>query len=466
MKEISVISLGTGKMGDVTGRQLCLMRDVAYTYVCRGMPQVEEYLTECGFAYSVYENDYLNDAYIDEEAKKVLDTAKVNSVLIITFEAVHDAFIRAVQKETEVSFFGGEDFSFSCIKKAGVVSGFSVRRADDTSAIHDNHLHVITCLYKHSVACAAKHHLMKYFDEDTDILFFKAGEEKCSKIALSAIDKQTGYGQNCCVLLLPKEGFFKARYSIEDLLKLMRFLRSEKGCPWDRKQTHESLRPYLIEEAYEAAIAIDSDEALQMVDEFGDVLLQLALHSIIGEEKRSFAWTDIVSAISKKMVERHRHVFGKDVCATADEVAENWNKIKSKERHISTLYGEMQSVAKGLPPLLRAEKIQKKASKVGYDFESAQAALKKVMEEANELLVEMEKNGEIAMEYGDLLFASVNVGRLLGVDGEKALNRSIEKFINRIKWIEDKIISDGKAWKCLTNEEMSVYWNSSKVDEI
>ncbi len=245
-------------------------------------------------------------------------------------------------------------------------------------------------------------------------------------------------------------------------MEILQILRGENGCPWDKEQTHESLRPYLIEEAYETAAAIDGGEEMHIADELGDVLLQVVFQANIGAQYGTFELSDITTAICKKMIKRHPHIFSDVHVDSAKDVADNWEEIKRKERGLTTQTASLMDVSPALPPLMRAEKVQKKAAQVRFDFDSPIQALQKVHEEADEVLEELKNGRDPSEELGNLFFSCVNTARLSGVESETALMGAVEKFIRRFQTMEIMIKSDGKAFEGLTTAEMDVYWNRSK----
>ena len=255
----------------------------------------------------------------------------------------------------------------------------------------------------------------------------------------------------------------RKRFCFMDLVRIMEILRAPGGCPWDQEQTHESLRRYLIEEAYEAVTAIDENDPDHLADELGDVLLQIVFHASVGQSHGTFAISDVTSNICRKMIYRHAHVFGDADCRTPGEVTENWEKLKKAEKGLTTQTSIMQDVSKGLPALMRASKVQKKAADVGFDWNTALEALPKVHEEAEEVRAELESGRDPAEELGDLLFSCVNVARLCKLEPELLLKFATEKFIRRFENMENMIKSDGKALEGLTLREMDVYWNQVKA---
>jgi len=260
----------------------------------------------------------------------------------------------------------------------------------------------------------------------------------------------------------------KEKYTFYDLVEIMKILRSENGCPWDREQTHESLKKYLIEETYEVLEAIDKRDRFLICEELGDLLLQIVFHARIAEENNDFDIDDVITGISKKMYSRHTHVFGEDIAKTADDVLQNWDKIKRNEKHISTYTDEMRSIARNLPALMRSYKVQHKAAKVGFDWDDVDDAMAKVYEELEEVKIARKNNDEQEMheEIGDLLFAVVNVSRFLKVHPELALADSVDKFIKRFDYIEKNAVANGKKLEEMSLKEMDDLWNQSKSQKI
>ena len=224
----------------------------------------------------------------------------------------------------------------------------------------------------------------------------------------------------------------KDHYGLSDLLRIVALLRSEDGCPWDRVQTHASLRRSLLEEAYEAAEAIDREDPALLKEELGDLLLQVVFHADIERQAGDFTMDDVADGEVRKMLFRHPHVFGgQETVQDADTVLEGWEAIKRREKHQRTTAQAMDSVARSLPALWRAEKLQKKAADDGFDWPDIQGALSKLDEEVGELHQAVQDGANVAEELGDVLFAAVKAARFAGVDPEDALNAACEKFIRR-----------------------------------
>ena len=226
------------------------------------------------------------------------------------------------------------------------------------------------------------------------------------------------------------------KYGVEDLLNIMELLRSPEGCPWDRVQTHQSIRANLLEEAYEAADAIDRMDMDNLKEELGDVLLQVVFHARMAQEAGRFTFDDVVDGICKKLVYRHPHVFGTVEAPDPERALTTWDAQKRTEKGQSTAGDAMDSVARALPALTRASKLQSKAAKAGFDWKEIFPALDKLSEELGELKEAVREDSNVEEELGDLLFAAVKVGRFAGADGETALQKACEKFIRRFRAVE------------------------------
>lgn len=254
------------------------------------------------------------------------------------------------------------------------------------------------------------------------------------------------------------------KYNINDLLKIMEILRSPNGCPWDKVQTHESIKKSMIEESYEAIDALDKGDDKAFANELGDVLLQVVFHAQIAKERGAFNFDDIINEICTKLVIRHTHVFGKDKAGNEDEALTNWEKNKKKEKGLKTYTDMLKDVPHYYPALMRAEKVQKKAKGVGFDWQEISDVYDKVYEEIDELKEAAIDQNEIKIEeeYGDFLFAAVNLGRFLNVTPEIALAKASEKFINRFSKMEEEAVNEGRDLAQMNLNEMDRLWDKIK----
>ena len=228
----------------------------------------------------------------------------------------------------------------------------------------------------------------------------------------------------------------KEKYNFNDLLRIMEILRAPDGCMWDREQDHQSIRRNFIEETYEVCEAIDEQDTEHLKEELGDVLLQVVFHAQMEKEKGVFDIEDVADGVCKKLIFRHPHIFGTVEVGSSEEILRNWDELKRKEKHQKTDTDTLTSVAKSLPGLIRAEKLQKKAAKVGFDWDGPQGALDKVAEELDEVRRAAQGDGDPEEEIGDLLFAAVNAARHLKVDPERAMEKTCNKFIRRFAAME------------------------------
>lgn len=255
-------------------------------------------------------------------------------------------------------------------------------------------------------------------------------------------------------------------YTLEDLREIIKQLRAENGCAWDKVQTHQTLREAMLEEAYEVVEAINHNDTENLKEELGDVLLQVVFHAQIEEEQKNFDLSDVITAISQKMIYRHPHVFGtqnKENSDTPEKVLQNWEQLKKKEKNYQTQTDAMKKIPDALPALTKAKKVQKKAKDVGFDFENIQQAMEKVKEEIQELEETFSQSKERQEEeLGDLLFAIVNISRFLQLNPEFALTKAVKKFINRFECVEQIALIDKRSLSDMTLEELELFWLQAK----
>ncbi len=258
----------------------------------------------------------------------------------------------------------------------------------------------------------------------------------------------------------------KSRYGISDLIEIVHILRQPGGCPWDREQTHASIRVNLIEETYEVADAIDRADTRLLCEELGDLLLQVALHAEMEREAGSFNFDDVCDGICQKLIYRHPHVFGgemKDL--SSGQVLANWETLKNTEKSRDTAARKLDSVPASLPALMRAAKVQKRAAAYGFAYENTAAAMADLRAELAELEAAAQGEGDAAAELGDVLFSAVNVARFLDTDAEAALAASTDKFAARVKCCEALAAESGKALAEVTPAQLDKLWKRAKAGE-
>lgn len=257
----------------------------------------------------------------------------------------------------------------------------------------------------------------------------------------------------------------KKVYRFEDLVKILRILRAPDGCPWDREQTHISNRRNFLEEAYEAAEAFDRDDPDAMCEELGDVLMQVLFNIHIEEDAGRFTTDDVTDRICRKLIYRHPHIFSSAEVETSEQVFVNWDKLKREEKGQKSTADALDDVARSLPALWRADKLQGKAAEAGFEFPDACGALDKLDEEARELRAAIQNGTNFFEELGDVLFAAVKVGRFFGVDPEDALHATCEKFCKRFRFVEESACAQNKTMDELSLDEMTALWNAAKQSD-
>lgn len=263
---------------------------------------------------------------------------------------------------------------------------------------------------------------------------------------------------------MAEEFVLKDKYNMDDLVAIIKVLRAPGGCPWDREQTHESIKKNFIEETYEVVEAINKQSTDMLREELGDVLLQIVLHSEMESENGNFTFDDVVNDIVQKLVVRHPHVFGEVVANNTAEALNSWDAVKLKTKGQKNQTESMLSVPRELPALMRAQKIQHKAAKIGFDWDNVGGAVDKLYEEIDELKTAMEqgKRLDIEDEFGDVLFSCVNIARFIDVDSEEALTASTDKFMSRFSLVEQMASEQGIDMKSLSIEELDRLWDKAK----
>lgn len=351
---------------------------------------------------------------------------------------------------------------------------------------------VITQVYDRVVAGETKLTLMEYYGDEYPVTVVRAagvpGQEQVTQIPLYQLDRLTGIDHLTSLYLAPVSepdslatepaavdrvgagvdiSYQSCSYPLDSLVEVMATLRSESGCPWDREQTRESLKKYLIEESYEVIEALDEGEEYKICEELGDLLLQIVFHAQIARENDRFDINNVVQVVTEKMIRRHPHVFGTTAVKDSDEVLVNWDKIKSQEKGMSARKSYLDGIPRMMPALLRAEKVQAKAARVGFDWPDYQGALDKVNEELAEVkeAIVLNQPDQVKLELGDLLFAVVNLARLLKVEAEDALSKTIGKFMQRFCYIERRAGENNRKLSELSLTEMDRWWEEAKIKE-
>lgn len=479
---IKIMGLGPGAKDAITLGALETIKNSPIVYIRTEKHPTVEYLKNLNIEFSTYDSFYETgnnfDQVYDSIAKDIIKNYEEKGDLVyavpghpLVAEKTVNILIDICKSKNikyeimpAVSFIDAmmESLEIDPVNGLKVIDAFDLKeqqqdRRSDT---------IITQVYNQFIASEVKIWLSQYYDDDKEIYFVRAAGvkelESIRKIHIFEIDRQTDIDY-LTSLYIPKDKNVK---DFKDLLDIIEILRGENGCHWDREQTHESLKKALIEECYEVLEGIDEKNEDMMVEELGDVLLQIVFHAQIGKEEGYFEINDVIKGICNKMILRHPHVFANESLETSEQVLVSWDKIKKEEKGYKSYTEELKHVAKNLPALIRAEKIQKKASKVGFDWKTVEEVMEKVLEEIQEVkdVYYGNNKAKITEEIGDLLFSVVNVSRFLDIDPEFALNCTIEKFIKRFSFMEKASELKGLKIENLTFEEMNNLWNEAKKE--
>lgn len=480
MERLTIVTLGTGGEAFLTRGAERALKEARRLVLRTGRHPMKAFLEAEGLAFetldALYDACEDFDAFNKAAAVQLMTLCKDGPVCYAVSDAAFDTTVAAIQqlkpRGADVVILPGVSHAERCMAMlethADAVRLYTAAAFLTARVSPEEDLLLMEV---HSRECAGdcKLKLLDLMPEETPVTFISGdehtGELKKSCVPLYEMDRQKQYDHLTAIYVPGVPMLERTRFDMDDLVHVVARLRAPDGCPWDREQTHESLLPNLLEESYEYIQAVRDEDVDHMYDELGDVLLQVALHAEIARQHGDFSINDVTSAIAYKMIERHTHVFGKVYAETSEDVLNNWEALKRKQRGITTHAQAMENVSMGLSTLLRAGKVQNKARKVGFDFDSALQALEKVYEEADEVRQNLENGTDPEMELGDLFFAAVNVSRICGKDADIALFNATNKFIKRFRNMENAIKNDGKCLEDLTLSEMDVYWNAGKRAE-
>ena len=478
---IEVIGLGAGEIEQLPlgiYRKLTNMNHVLFTRTL-DHPVIQS-LSEEGVTFSsfdyLYEREKEFESVYQEIVKVLLETAQDKDVYYSVpghpMLAERTVQLLLEQKEVEVAIIGGQsylDALFTSLK-VDPIEGFQF--VDGTSFTReqlDYQHHIVFCqVYDRFIASEVKLALLEDLPADYQVTIIDAAgseKEKMITIPLEELDHRLEIS-NLTSVYIPPAPKQLLNHTFNRLREVIAILRGPNGCPWDKEQTHESLREYAIEEVYELIEAIDEQDDNGMIEELGDVLLQIMLHSQIGEDDGYFSINDVIQSITDKMIYRHPHVFSDVSVQSVDDVMTNWEALKRKEKG-DVRKSVLDGIPKGLPSLLKAYKLQKKAAKVGFDWDQVVDIWNKLDEEIKEVKVAIDSGNEeeVEKEFGDVLFVLVNLTRYYKVNPENALSLTNKKFFQRFTYIEEKLHEKGKAIRQSTLEEMDYYWDQAKGRE-
>ncbi|MCQ6281876.1 nucleoside triphosphate pyrophosphohydrolase [Bacillus sp. EB600] len=483
-KKIEIIGLGAGDLDQLPFGVYKKIMQAQHLYLRTKEHPVIPELEKEGLSYtsfdSIYEKHQQFEAVYEEIAEILLKKAETEEVVygvpghpLVAERTVQLLLERGSNAGVKVIIGGGQSFVDALFQalKIDPIDGFQL--LDGTSLKAEDFQqsqHIfISQVYDQFVASEVKLTLMDRYPDDYPVTIVTAAgskEEEISQVSLYELDRHVKVNNLTSVYVPPVKDEKILLKNFSKLREIIAVLRGPEGCPWDKEQSHESLKKYLIEETFEVIDAIDSGDINHLIEELGDVLLQVMLHAQIGEDEGYFSIDEVIEGISEKMIRRHPHVFGSTKVENTEEVLQNWQEIKKKEK------GEMEEsilegVSLSMPNLIRAFELQKKAAKVGFDWQEITPALEKVKEELQEFeaeLSEMSEQSEFAKkEFGDLLFAFVNVARFLKIHPEEALFATNEKFIRRFRFIENQVAKSGRAFTDFSLQELDKFWDEAKL---
>ena len=483
MNDLTVVGLGAGDIDQLPLGIYKTLKSSSRLFLRTKEHPVIRQLEEEGIQYesfdSIYEAHDSFDEVYENIVQKLVSLSESGPIVygvpghpLVAEKTVQLLLERQKSGQLSLDIKGGQSFLDPLFTAVGLdpIDGFQL--LDGTSLtkeeIQPTQALIIGQVYDAFIASEVKLTLMEIYPDDFEVVLVTAAgtkEEVVQNVPLYELDRVTSLN-NLTSVYVPKVKDEEILYKqFSSLRHTIATLRGPNGCPWDQKQTHETLKRYLIEETYELLDAINNEDVDGIMEELGDVLLQVMLHAQIGEDEGYFNIDEVIETINEKMIRRHPHVFGDISVEDADEVVSNWEQIKREEKLERETQSLLDSVAKSLPSLSRALHLQKKAGKVGFDWQDDAPMWAKIEEEIGELKVELKKdrNEKKAMqEFGDLLFALVNIARYYAIEPEDALHATNEKFYRRFGFIEEKVKSKGKEMTDLSLEELDAIWEEAK----
>lgn len=479
---LTIVGLGPGDIDDLTRKAWRVLKQAKTVYLRTARHGCVDCLPQTGATYhsfdGVYETiDRFEDVYA-EIVRQVITAAQSGDVVyavpgdpFVGESTVRQLVQQAKAENIPVEIVSGVSFVEPTLALVGLdaMAGLQIVDGLDAAAQHHPQINpdypaLIGQVYSRDVASNVKLTLMNQYPDDFGVfLVHGAGTQtaQVEKLPLHAID-HSPHIQHTTTLVVPALG---DKASFEAFQEIIAHLRAPEGCPWDREQTHDSLRPYLIEEAYEVLEAIEHDDPAHLAEELGDLLLQIVLHTQIAIDNGEFYMSDVLRHVSHKMIRRHPHVWGAvEVNGSADQVVTNWEALKQQERASKNQVRAsiLDGIPKVLPALKQAYETQRKAAKVGFDWDDPAPMKAKIHEEIAEIEAAAQDPEHLPKEVGDLLFAVVNWARWLKVDPELALRDANARFARRFRYIETTLGEQGKIMSDSTLAEMDALWDEAK----
>lgn len=481
MGKIYIIGLGPGSIDDLTLGAVNRINSGNKNFLRTKKHPTVKYFEDHQIQYETYDSFYdelddFKEVYL-KIAKDLIDKAQIYgdiNYFVPGNPLVAEKTVEILMNEDiEVEIISGMSFIEPMLElvERDPINGLKIVDGEvfNDLMIDINTDIIITQVYNKRILTDVKLSLAEIYGDEYNVwVINNAGiehREEVHNIPIYMLDRMDEIGHLTSLYIEKIQEENKEVFDFHDLVGIIRLLRGENGCPWDREQTHESIRQSVIEEAYELVNAIDNKDMDNLIEELGDLLLQVLLHSQIGMEEGEFNITEVTSVLANKLIFRHPHVFLPKKLENSKEVVYNWNKLKDSQRDYRSFTHKLKSIP-NLTALMRSHKLQNRAAEIGFDWKDIQGPLNKIMEEYQEVLDAMKEFGKgherVEEELGDLLFAVVNLARFLNVDPEVALNRTSNKFITRFEIMEEKSNDIGKKLEDMTLEEMDELWNLAK----
>jgi len=484
--KISIIGLGAGDSNQLSlGIYRKLIQTEHLFLRTKEHPVVQELAGE-GMTYQsfdeVYEKHDQFSAVYEEIVTQLLKEAENKDIVYavpghpLVAEKTVQLLLESRENNQDLTIIveGGQSFIDPLFAALEIdpTEGFQFLDALDFQS-DDLHLsqHIILCqVYDQMIASNVKLSLMEQLPDDYEVYLVTAvgsRDEVIQKVPLYELDRGVEVNNLTSVYIPPVVEEELLYHDFKMFKQVIATLRGPNGCPWDQKQTHQSLKKYLLEESYELLEAIDNEDEEHMVEELGDVLLQVMLHAQIGEDEGFFSIYDVISGITEKMIRRHPHVFSNGTADNADEVVANWEQIKKGEKankHVPTSI--LDEIPKSFPGMMKAFQYQHRAAKVGFDWKAVEPMWDKVQEEINEFQAEVTSTKrdktDMIGEFGDILFALINVARFYKIDPEEAITQTNNKICRRFQYIEQEVHEKGEQIEQLSLEVLDSIWEKAK----
>lgn len=484
MGSIKVVGLGPGDFGYITMESWELMQGAEQLYLRTAKHPTVPMLVERGVSFATYDNFYEEAEDFARLYQRIADdlVAKARSGMDIVYAVPGSpmvaektvvllrekaAALSGTDNEIDLAILPGMSFVEVLYGKLGIdpIDGLTIIDAEDFASLPVDMPTglVVTQVYNQQIASDAKLSLMEVLPDEYPVTYIhKLGmpDESIREIPLYELDRQPDIDYLTSLYIRPYPK--KPEFDITPLQDIIKTLREPGGCPWDIAQTHESIRRNLIEETYEVIEAIDMEDYDLLCEELGDLLMQVVFHARMAEEAGEFSMQDVVEGVTEKLVRRHPHVFGDVQAADAGSALISWEAVKKQEK--KERKSLLDGVPKDLPALMAAQKLQGKAAKAGFDWDTPEPVWAKIHEELAELKEAVAEGdaGHITEELGDVLFTIVNLARFLKADSELALLACNKKFRTRFSFVEQRVREQGGRWQDFTLEQLDEFWNEAK----